>query len=720
MQNPGGLQTRPHGLQPHTQGHAQAVHRTGHWPGAARRGLLFAAFLAVFIMLCTATFPAEARERFTRFDVQAEVLPDGRVRITESFVLMVEHNKIRRGFYRDIPLRWVGGDSSYIIDITVESVTRKGQPEPWYVERSGSLFSIVTGDDTLLPRGANSYTITYVVANAITREQDSAAQQDTGEQAGEQAGEHTGEQAGPVDEFYWNVLGTDTGFSVEAASFSLSLPDAGTHRTPQGRDARIQEINAYTGAYGSSASDARILPDGSVRTTRALLMGEGFTVSYAWPAGLTTGIARPWNFAAFLQHALLPDAAGWYFPLVVLASLLILLACWRKYGKDPAMPTIIPRFDAPDGMTPGMLRAVRHSAWDASCLVADILNLATKGRLRIEKGQGSVAYVLCPTAAHPGAGATAEPSLLPPLLPEEEKLLTTLLPRSDSVLPLHESKHAVLAAARRQSYIQCMQPVSRTYTANTPLFLLGLSPFLLVLYAVYHSHGPQGLLISLASPFITALFLAFFHRGAVSASPLNRMGLRKRLGTVLPILFAFGFGLFAAWLLNKDYPQSPPGWLGTLWCALILALIFSFLMPRHSREGVALLAEIEGLALYMDVAEQHRLAALYPPADSAERFERLLPFALALDTATTWANRFDTYLQQHTLQAPPSIAFAAHDRNWPRTFSRTMRSFGHSYRTASIDPTRKASGVSGGGGRSGMRGGGFSGGGRGGGGFRGR
>lgn len=660
--------------------------------GARFLGFGRRALWAVLALCCLLACPdfARAEERILNYDVLAEVNKDGSVRITEAISFVVEGRELKRGFYRDLPLRWEGDGQTFLLDIRVESVTRNGRAEPWFLEKDGALLSVGVGDDSLIPRGQQDYAISYVVRNAITRE------------------EGKGES---WDEFYWNVTGNYWNFPIEQASFTLKLPDAEQHLDARGHDSRLLEINAYTGGRGAKGTNFRLLLEDRVITTKRLRPGEGLTVSYAWPAGLTEGIARPWTIGTFLRHSLLPDGRSWYLPLIPLLSLFLLVLLWKRYGKDPTMPVVIPRFEPPQGMTPGATRAARRAKWDESCLVSDILNLAAKGYLIIEEGSGVAKYVL--RRLTPGVNA-------PELLDDERRLLEHLLPESRPVLTLHTSEFQILAAGRSLSKIRCATVVRRAYSANSRYVLAGLLPYVLLFFLVHRAAGPDGLMLAGVTLGITAFLALFFSHGMRAANPVAEGGTGAMARRMLPLVFAFALGCIPAFLLGEFSPQTPAGWLGMGWLGLILASIFAWLMPRRTQAGVEQLAEIEGLAMYMDVAEQHRLAALYPPEDSIERFERLLPYALALDVAETWANRFDDYLQKTAQQPPQSIAFVAGNRGWSRNFNRTMRNLGRTYSAASVNPERKSSGSSGGFGSSGRGGGGFSGGGRGGGGGRGR
>ncbi len=82
----------------------------------------------------------------------------------------------------------------------------------------------------------------------------------------------------------------------------------------------------------------------------------------------------------------------------------------------------------------------------------------------------------------------------------------------------------------------------------------------------------------------------------------------------------------------------------------VFVYLFRDLMTIRSPEGNDVLNEAEGLAMYMGTAERHRLEMFHPPEETPEVFEKLLPYAFALDTAETWANRFEDILKQNAYQ----------------------------------------------------------------------
>jgi len=74
--------------------------------------------------------------------------------------------------------------------------------------------------------------------------------------------------------------------------------------------------------------------------------------------------------------------------------------------------------------------------------------------------------------------------------------------------------------------------------------------------------------------------------------------------------------------------------------SLAIPVGFSFIMDAPSREARALLDEIEGLAMYIGMAEKDRLNLINPPELTAEHFQELMPYAVALGLEDAWGSRF--------------------------------------------------------------------------------
>jgi len=148
--------------------------------------------------------------------------------------------------------------------------------------------------------------------------------------------------------------------------------------------------------------------------------------------------------------------------------------------------------------------------------------------------------------------------------------------------------------------------------------------------------------------------------------------------------------------------------------AFVSVLVFHSLMSKRSPEGNMLVEHMEGLKLYLDMAEKDRIEAQdaveAPLAENAGQpkrdvkfYEKLLPFAVAMGVEKSWSEAFEDIYSK-----PPDW----YNGNW-KTFSTIALASSLSGTVAASGQAFSSPSSSGG---SGSSGGGFSGGGGGGGG----
>jgi uncharacterized membrane protein YgcG len=157
--------------------------------------------------------------------------------------------------------------------------------------------------------------------------------------------------------------------------------------------------------------------------------------------------------------------------------------------------------------------------------------------------------------------------------------------------------------------------------------------------------------------------------------------------------------------------------IGVAILMLISLVIFSIAIKAPTAEGRAMLDEIEGLKLYMSVAERDELKSIKGPDEpvlDAVRYELLLPFAVALAVEDAWTSKFTA------AAGAAAAAEAANNMVWYSgrgpisnlgDFSRSIGSSLSSTISSASTPPGSSSGA-GGGGSSGGGGGGGGGGGR--------
>jgi uncharacterized membrane protein YgcG len=180
------------------------------------------------------------------------------------------------------------------------------------------------------------------------------------------------------------------------------------------------------------------------------------------------------------------------------------------------------------------------------------------------------------------------------------------------------------------------------------------------------------------------------------------------------ILLAAATVLLAHWIAGD---AGTPAIIAIAIVMVITLFTFARAVRAPTVEGRALMDEVEGLKLYLSVAERDELARMQgpdaPPVLDAKRYEMLLPYAVALEVEDAWTDKFTA--------AVGTAAAAAATRNigWYHggdvsdlgSLSRAVGSSLTSEIASSSTPPGSSSG-SGGGGSSGGGGGGGGGGGR--------
>jgi uncharacterized membrane protein len=99
--------------------------------------------------------------------------------------------------------------------------------------------------------------------------------------------------------------------------------------------------------------------------------------------------------------------------------------------------------------------------------------------------------------------------------------------------------------------------------------------------------------------------------------------------------------------------------------------------------------QIEGFRMYLETAESGRLNIANAPEITTQRFEALLPYAVALGVERPWANAFSAALARaHPGESDP---MSYYQPGWRRGGSWSSNDFGRSISTAVASATSAAS-----------------------------
>ena len=564
--------------------------------------------LLTFLLL---PLSAGAQEKIFLFSSRATLLADSSLEVREDITVNVEGRQIRRGIYRDFPTKYTDSSGRTVrVGFDVLETLLDGREVPFKTESIANGVRVYIGDpDEFAPLGKRTYTLSYVTTHQI--------------------GFFEGH-----DELYWNVTGNGWDFAIDEARFTLSIPG----------DTPFNSVEFYTGWQGARGQDARVLPDNSVETTAPLGPKEGLTVVYTWPKGIVTPPTIPFYIRFFEKYAF-----HFIVALPVLLGILYALL-WLRWGKDPSMPAIIPLFSASAGRTPGFLRYVRRMGMDNTCFAADILNLAVKGHLVIEeltteqlaKRSGATGFFGSLAARMAGKTYALKRTESPaPVSPAEKALFSALFAYNKNEILLRQENHSILGKARDRVKDQYKKSGKDLFSKNTLLWLSGLLiPILGCLLLVLGQQEEIGVILGVATG--TGTVAAFLLKHSVLTFKDDRGFFKKLFKKFIPALFALLIAVSLFAVFGRGMIFIPLVALAN--AALIV--VFNELMTIRTPKGNEVLAEAEGLAMYMGTAEKRRLEMFNPPEETPEVFEALLPYAFALGVAETWANRFEDKLKE--------------------------------------------------------------------------
>ncbi|WP_296085284.1 DUF2207 domain-containing protein [uncultured Agrobacterium sp.] len=636
---------------------------------------MFARLLGLFLLLGT-VLPACAEEFISSYHSIVDVAKDGTLTVTEAITARAEGDRIKRGIFRDFPLYALDRDGNRTkVGFKVISVERDGAPEDWRTENIDGGIRVYTGNaDRLLPTGEHIFQITYTTDRQI-RYFDS------------------------YDELTWNVTGNGWQFPMREISATISLPEG----------VRPSDTAVFTGKLGATGKDARILTEGNdvfFASTRPFYPGEGITVAVKLPKGVLDAPSASQQREWWLRDRLALIIAG--------LGLLIVLAyyyrAWVAVGRDPAAGVIVPRWHPPEGLSPALVnyvdgRGFADGGWTA--LSATALDLAVKGFVTIEDLKNGLII------------RRTEKKIENSLPVGQRTLLSSIgAPGNSLTIDKANGETVQKVGLDFRSSIE-KEHRGKYYRSNSGYIVGGLvlSFGVIVAALIFGSfdEGDIGTIISLS---MAAVFFA------VSATIYGKQrrrgrGVLSRLGGIVFMAIS-GFLIFSliAGVVGRIFFDHvhDANTLAVVALALIVLLnvLFVLVMGAPTPPGRQLMDAIEGLRLYLTVAEKDRMNMQGAPQMSPQHFETLLPYAVALGVEKPWSKAFETWL------AAASAGTAAYAPTWYNgnynSFGDRIGGFSSSMAstiasTIPAPPSSSLSSFSGGGGSSGSGGGGGGGGG---------
>ena len=615
-------------------------------------------------------------EKVYSFHSEIDIEVSGDIQVREIIRVYAAGNVFKRGVTRALPLVRQDADGRRIkVSYKINKVLQDGKKADFFTEREGDDLVVYVGDkNKFLDPGFYNYEIFYTSPGQLGFFED-------------------------YDELYWNVNGLSD-HVTDTVSCVVRMPGG----------AQIISHRCYTGVRGATEGDCRSaeLDDGSFFSEATNLNpDEMLTIAVSFTPGVVqqkgTATYRPTHFD---RYGLV------YFTVIFLLFFSVYYSrTWRKYGIDPPKPVVIPQFSPPDGLSPASVGMLHKEVYVDELITSAIVSLAVKGFIRIKEEETKGIFGLKKEKHFTLIKLKDADGSLPD---EESKVMSELfkINNETTITGKYDKDMENMMRSFRTSLKRQYSPVlneGRNLKLHIiPWLLVPVYLFAVAYFSVFESQAVvKAYVQSLAIAFVPLIFVVFLITGIVKK-------LRRRFLSILIGLFALTGSVAAIAQIPLD-GLSPNGisFLAGMPVLVIGYLVYSYLIVRPGERKLDYQAKIEGLKMYIDVAEEKQMQFFNPPDITPEIFEQLLPYAIALNMDKIWGEKFqDKFLSSLAQQTPYQPAWYAGTVMRPSVFGNSLRTSLYS----NIRSSAAAPSSSGGGNwSSGSSGGGFSGGGGGGG-----
>ena len=634
-------------------------------------------FALLFMLAAPAAFAAEVIDSFAS---AITLEKSGAMTVAETITVNAEGNRINHGIFRDFPLYFTDAEGRRrSVDFDMVSVTRDGEDEPWHTESISGGIRIYAGSaDVSVTPGRHRYVFTYKTNRQIRYFDDHA-------------------------ELYWNVTGNGWIFPIRSATATVQLPPG----------VAATDTVFFTGPQGATGKNARVDEAGAglvFATTAPLAAGEGLTFAIRMPKGSIDPPSADMESTWWLK-----DNRNYF---IGFGGLILVFAyytrSWLKVGRDPARGVVVPRWDAPEGISPALVNYIDNKGFSGggwTALASTALNLAVRGYVKLEDLKNSIVIQGTGKALGKEKFQAGETELLK-AVGGAGRTLTIDKANGERVKSVGQSFRSAIEKEHRGKYYNS----NLAYTAGG----IALSAASLVALFVFGSLQPDTIALMLV-PTAISVFVAVFFAGFMRSMHRGNSLFGKIIAIIATAVGVFvGISILAVVVLALasslvQLHETPM--LFAVGGIVLLNILYFFIMGAPTPLGARMMDGIDGLRQYLTLAERDRMNTAGAPEMSPQHFETLLPYAVALGVERPWSRTFETWLAAAAAGAAAAYAPAWYSGNFNSgSFSDRVGGFSSSMASTiastipSPPPSSSSSGF-GGGGSSGGGGGGGGGGG---------
>ncbi len=317
-------------------------------------------------------------EYIARADITVTFAKDGSLKIREELDYVKPRGMQKRGIFRELPGKVREGAITHRKNYRLTLATRNGAPESvTNMGNDGTFVWRLGRADVFLGEGIQKYVLEYESDDWVIRYDD-------------------------LDEVRWNVWGEYWDMPLKTLTGRIILPD--------GADAK--QIAAYSGRYGRTDNDVTVTQNGNViefRANNPLSSREAVTIS----VGVEKGVFDPLSPEEARARWWRANGALLGMALISPALLVFYFLNWSKVGRDPVKPPVFARYEAPKNYSAAAAHRILNKGIKGDApLIATLISLAIKRRLKIDVTKKQTTLTPLPRASHKNVKLNPEESLL--------------------------------------------------------------------------------------------------------------------------------------------------------------------------------------------------------------------------------------------------------------------------------------------------------------------
>jgi uncharacterized membrane protein len=347
---------------------------------------------------------------------------------------------------------------------------------------------------------------------------------------------------------------------------------------------KIKDIRCYAGATGSTYQQCKVTPVENKLNLNSL-------ISFHPYSGITANVLlEPARFSNYLApqnpplSESLPILGFLWGGLLVFGAFIIRVGLWLHHRYLLKQETIVPQYAPPDNLAPGEIGLLNDNRADMTEISATFIDLAVRGYIKIEQTQSKSLFKKAKYSFH----LLKDYKMDKNIRDFEKQLLDLLFSGNQKIVKLDEIQPSTAAPA-----IQKVKKLLKKHLEEAGYY----------------------------------------------AKPAAR---RRKWKLVFKLAIFMGAGLLGLNLFAYT-ARANEDLVGFSSVFILAAPVIAWFLIRRTEfteAGYDQWAEVQGLKMFLTVAEKDRLNFHDAPAKNPKLFNALLPSAVALGVEKQWAKQF--------------------------------------------------------------------------------